>query len=62
EFALRLGGFAGVRLTTRWEDAANESERERLETLEIKRRIGLSAKQALREAGYGEEQTGESAE
>lgn len=62
EFALRICGFAGVRLTTRWEDAANESERERLETLEIKRRIGLSAKQALREAGYGEEQTGESAE
>lgn len=59
EFALRIKGIEGIRLRTRWEDAANESERERLETLEIKRRLGLSARQALKEAGYGEEETGD---
>jgi hypothetical protein len=54
EFALQIKGISGVRLKTLWEDAGNESERERLETIELKRRIGLSAEQALREAGYGE--------
>lgn len=53
EFALQIKGISGVRLKTLWEDAGNESERERLETIELKRRIGLSAEQALREAGYG---------
>jgi hypothetical protein len=55
EFALRCEG-AGFRnrLITMWEDPAPLTEREFLENLTIKQKLGISFEQALSEAGYGE--------
>jgi hypothetical protein len=52
-FAVRLSGGGEVSLLTEWEDAASRSERELLENILLKRQIGISAEQALIEAGYG---------
>jgi len=54
-FALRIEGRDRVRLITDWEDPAPMSEREVLENLLLKKQLGLSAEQALVEAGYGVE-------
>jgi hypothetical protein len=54
-FALLVSGAGGVRLVTEWEDAAARSEREMLENILLKMRIGVPAEQALIEAGYGAE-------
>jgi hypothetical protein len=51
-FALRLAGYPDVSLTTRWEDPSPANEREVLENLRIKRDLGVSPEQILREAGY----------
>jgi hypothetical protein len=54
EFAIRAEQGAGGQLTTLWEDPAPVSEREILENLVLKRRLGVSTDQLLSEAGYGE--------
>ena len=54
-FALKIEGREDVRLITDWEDPAPMSEREVLENLLLKKRLGLSTEQALVEAGYGVE-------
>ena len=51
-FALRVEGHGGVFPTTRWEDPARLSEREELENILLRKQIGISDEQALREAGY----------
>ncbi|MBC7901489.1 MAG: phage portal protein [Saprospiraceae bacterium] len=54
-FALRVEGHGNdIRLITAWEDAARISEREVLENIILKKEIGISAEQALAEAGYGD--------
>lgn len=52
-FALRIDGLGDASLITEWEDPSPISEREFLENILLKRRIGLPLKQALIEAGYG---------
>lgn len=57
EFALMIERHGnGIRLSTQWEDASPVSERERLENILLKKRIGLSGERALAEAGYGKEE------
>ncbi len=52
-FALKAKGVAAdAEIAVRWEDATQLSDRERLENILLKRRIGLSADDALAEAGY----------
>lgn len=51
-FALRVEGHGVVFPTTRWEDPARLSEREELENILLRKQIGISDEQALREAGY----------
>jgi hypothetical protein len=54
-FALMAEGYgSGIRLITRWEDPGRVSERELLENILLKKQIGISDVQALREAGYGD--------
>lgn len=54
-FALMLDGHGqGVRLITDWEDPAPMEEREFLQNILLKKRIGISDEQALKEAGYGD--------
>jgi hypothetical protein len=54
QFAFRIEGRGGdVRLITQWEDPAPIGERELLENILLKKQLGLSAEQALVEAGYG---------
>jgi len=53
-FALRLAGSPNVELITNWEDPAPTNEKEVLSNLLLKKQIGVSTEQALREAGYGE--------
>jgi len=53
-FALKIAGHPGVSLVTHWEDPAPTSEREILENLRIKKELGISTEQALKEAGYGD--------
>ena len=54
-FALMIEGKGrDIRLLTEWDDPAPMSEREVLENILLKKQIGLSAEQALIEAGYGE--------
>jgi hypothetical protein len=57
ELALRMTSAAndGVRLTCKWEDAASTSEAERLNNIIVKKQIGISVEEALKEAGYGDE-------
>ncbi|MGQ0543373.1 MAG: phage portal protein [Blastocatellia bacterium] len=52
-FAMLIDGCEGVRLTTNWEDPARLSERESLENILLKKEIGITTEQALKEAGYG---------
>lgn len=52
QFAARIDGLGEIQIETRWEDPSQTTERERLETILLKRRIGLSAEEALSEAGY----------
>lgn len=52
-FALRVEGHADVSLITQWEDAAPLSDRETLENLLLKQKLGLTNGEALTEAGYG---------
>ncbi len=59
QFALRVEGRGtGERLITEWEDPAPMSQRELLENILLKKRIGLSSEQALIEAGYGGSDSG----
>jgi hypothetical protein len=54
QFALRIEGRSlDTRLLTQWEDPSPLSEREMLENILLKRRIGLPVEEALVEAGYG---------
>src|SRR5204863_2822744 len=55
QFALRIEGRGDIRLLTEWEDPAPTGEREILENLLLKTRLGLTREQALIEAGYGVE-------
>ena len=55
EFALLIqSGTGNARLHTKWEDPSPMSDREVLENIMLRRSIGISAEQALSEAGYGE--------
>ena len=51
-FALRIAGQANAAVTTEWEPASPLTERELLENLRIKRDLGISLEQILREAVY----------
>ena len=51
--ALKIEGRGDAELLTQWEDPSPLSEREMLENLILKHRLGLPAGQLLREAGYG---------
>lgn len=54
-FALMVTGRGqGIRLITDWEDPAPMAEKEFLENILLKKAIGISDEQALREAGYGD--------
>ena len=54
-FALRLAGLGdGNDLVTNWEDPSPTTEKETLENLLLKKQIGISTEQALKEAGYGD--------
>jgi hypothetical protein len=54
-FALRLAGLGdGIELITEWEDPSPIEEREVLQNIILKQRIGISSEQALKEAGYGD--------
>lgn len=60
QFALKIEGHGDVLLQTRWEDAARLSDREMLENILLRKQIGISTESALREAGYGDEEPGQS--
>ncbi len=51
-FAARIEGHGGVTVETRWEDPTSTTERERLESIVLRKQIGLSTEKALAEAGY----------
>jgi hypothetical protein len=54
-FALQVSGHGeNVRVRPQWEDPAPIAEREYLENLILKKRLGVAAAQLLREAGYGD--------
>jgi hypothetical protein len=54
-FALRLAGQGnGVELITNWDDPSPTSEKDVLENILLKKQIGVSTDQLLRETGYGE--------
>jgi hypothetical protein len=52
QFAAMIDGMGNLQIETRWEDPSQTTERERLETILLKKRIGLSTEEALAEAGY----------
>ena len=55
-FALQVAGCGpGIRLRTQWEDPAPIAERELLENLVLKQRLGVSTRQLLLESGYGDQ-------
>jgi hypothetical protein len=54
EFAARIEGIPDLRVSTAWEDPSPLTDREALQNLLLKRRLGISAAQVLREAGYGD--------
>jgi len=56
QFALTLTGVTVDGLTCNWQDPAPRNERELVETLLLKKQLGVSDNQLLREAGYTEEQ------
>ena len=53
-FALRLAGHDGVELVTNWEDPSPRTEKDILDNLLLKKQLGISTEQALKEAGYGD--------
>ena len=54
-FALMIEGSArDTRLHANWEDPSPMSDREVFENILMKKDIGISAEQALSEAGYGD--------
>jgi hypothetical protein len=57
-FALKIAGRPDISLVTHWEDPAPTSEREYLENLRLKKELGISTEQALKEAGYGDVEAG----
>jgi hypothetical protein len=52
QFAAQIDGLGDLQIETRWEDPSQTTERERLETILLKKRIGLPTEEALAEAGY----------
>ena len=59
-FALAIAGHgSGIRLRTQWEDPAPIGEREFLENLILKKRLGVSTRQLLLESGYGDHDVSE---
>ena len=59
-FALAIAGLgSGIRLRTQWEDPAPIGEREFLENLILKKRLGVSTRQLLLESGYGDHDVSE---
>jgi len=53
-FALQLAGFGpAICLQTRWDDPQPIGERELLENIALKKKLGITTEQALLEAGYG---------
>jgi hypothetical protein len=55
QFGLLIEGKKDIRLFTEWQEPAPVSERELLDNIVVKKEgIGISEKQALIEAGYGE--------
>lgn len=52
EFALKIEGRSNVKLSVNWDDPSQVTEREMLENILMKKQIGISTEQALREAGY----------
>ncbi|MGH9949447.1 MAG: phage portal protein [Pyrinomonadaceae bacterium] len=52
QFALKIEGREDAILKTKWEDAAQLTEKEMLENILLKKEIGLSSSEALKEAGY----------
>jgi hypothetical protein len=55
EFALQVEGSGSEnRLITMWEDPAPLTDKEFLENLTIKKQLGVSVEQVLKEAGYGD--------
>jgi Phage portal protein, SPP1 Gp6-like. len=52
QFAAMIDGMGNLQIETRWEDPSQTTERERLESILLKKRIGLPTEQALAEAGY----------
>jgi Phage portal protein, SPP1 Gp6-like len=55
KLALRIqGGVDSLRLSTQWSDPAAESPKEKLDALTTKQGLGVSNRQLLIEAGYGE--------
>ena len=57
ELALRQANAASedVRLTCKWVDPSSTSEQEQLNNILVKKQIGISVEEALKEAGYGEQ-------
>jgi hypothetical protein len=54
-FALELAGHGpNIELITNWDDPSPTSEKDILENILLKKQIGVSTEQALKEAGYGE--------
>lgn len=53
--ALRMAGQADVRLSTLWNDPTPRSERDQADVAVIKRQLGVSSRQVLRELGYADD-------
>lgn len=53
-FAAMIDGLGEVRISTAWEDPSPLTDRELFENILLKRQIGISPEQALRETGYGD--------
>ena len=53
-FALRLSGHLDAELITQWENPVPTDEKDMLSNLLLKKQLGVSTEQALKEAGYGE--------
>lgn len=58
-FSMLILGQRDVRLSAVWVPAEVQDEKEKVETLLAKRDLGVSRRQALREAGYTDEQIAE---
>ena len=56
QFALSMSGVSASGLTCSWLDPAPRNERALVETLLLKKQLGVSDNQLLREAGYTEQQ------